>query len=46
MASANVFPLAPPLSLNDMNGDIYLLELAAVYLYLNEMKINIFEGFL
>lgn len=39
----NVFPLAPSLSLNAMNGDIYLLELAAVYLYLKEMKIIIFE---
>lgn len=43
MASANVFPLAPSLSLIATNGDIYLVELVAVYLYLKEMKISIFE---
>lgn len=43
MASANVLPLSPSLSRDAWNGDISLLELAAVYLYLKEMKINIFE---
>lgn len=42
MASANVSPLAPSLSLNATNGDIYLQELAAVYFYLKEKIKRIF----
>lgn len=42
--AANLFPLAPSLSLNALNDDVCVLELDAVYVFSQKMRINVWVG--
>lgn len=42
--AASLFPLALCLSLNALNGDVFVLELDAVYVFPLEMRINVWVG--